>query len=111
MKILKLLQFKTLQGHLIILLLVPVFLTIFAGGVVSFIYTRNLMLHQWNESGILKLQRAAHNLEMQILKPIELLNAVYLSTYFQSTIESRQKIIKSLSDLDGIIKVRFVDLK
>jgi len=110
MKNIKLLQFKTLQGRLIILLLVPVFLTIFAGGVVSFIYTRNLMLQQWNESGILKLQRAAHNLEMQILKPIELLNAVYLSTYFQSTIKSREKIIKSLSTLDGIIKVRFVDL-
>lgn len=111
MKNLKLFQFKTLQGRLIILLIVPVFLTIFAGGVVSFIYTRNLMLNQWNESAILKLQRAAHNLEMQVLKPIELLNAFYMSTYFQNTKKSKQALIKNLTALKGVVRVKFTNLQ
>lgn len=111
MKNLKLLQFKTLQGRLIILLLVPVFLTIFAGGVVSFIYTRNIMLNQWNESAVLKLQRAAHNLEMQVLKPIELLNTFYMSTYFQNTTRSKKELIKSLTALEGVVRVKFTHLQ
>jgi len=57
MEKLKLFKFKTLQGRLIFLLLVPVFLTIFACGVVSFITTCNIMFTQWNESAALKLQR------------------------------------------------------
>jgi HAMP domain-containing protein len=111
MKNLTLFQFKTLQGRLILLLLVPIFLTIFAGGVVSFIYTRNLMLNQWNESAVLKLQRAAHNLEMQILKPIELLNIFYLSTYFKNTMKFEKQLIKSLSALKGVVKVTVTHLK
>ena len=54
MKNLNLLKIKTLQGKLIILLLIPVFLTILAGGVISFLYTRDAMLRQWNESAVLK---------------------------------------------------------
>ena len=111
MQNLKPLQFKTLQGRLIVLLLVPVFLTIFAGGVVSFIYTRNIMLNQWNESAVLKLQRAAHNLEMLVLKPIELLNAFYMSTYFQNNSKTKKEIIKSLSALEGVVRVRFTPLQ
>ena len=111
MKNLKLFRFKTLQGRLIVLLLVPVFLTIFAGGVVSFIITRNFMLSQWNESAVLKLQRAAHNLEMQILKPIELLNTFYMSPYFQNTEKSKEGLIKSLATLEGVIRVGFTHLQ
>jgi len=107
MKKLKFLRFKTLQGRMIVLLLMPVFLTIFAGGMVSFITTRNIMLTQWNESAVLKLQRAAHNLEMQVLKPIELLNAFYMSPYFQNTTQSEKILIKSLTALEGVVRVEF----
>ena len=36
-------------------------------------YTRNAILDQWNDSAVLKLQRAAHYIEMRLLKPIELM--------------------------------------
>jgi len=107
MKNLKFLQFKTLQGRLTILLLIPVFLTILAGGVVSFITTRDLMLDQWNESAVLKLQRAAHNLEMQVLKPIELLNAFYRFPNYQNTPQSRKRLMESLAALEGVVRVGF----
>ena len=105
MENLKLLKFKTLQGRLIVLLLVPVFLLFFAGSIVSFLYARNIMLTQWNESSVLKLQRAAHNLEMQVLKPIDLLNALYLTPYFQDMTNSKNELLKNLSALEGVVRV------
>ncbi len=99
------LQFKTLQGRLIVLLLVPVFLTFFAGSIISFIYTRNIMISQWNESSVLKLQRAAHYLEMQVLKPIELLNTLYMIPYFQDMAKSKDELLKNLAALEGIVRV------
>ncbi|MBU0464723.1 MAG: HAMP domain-containing protein [Proteobacteria bacterium] len=105
MKNLKFFRFKTLQGRLILLLLVPVFLTFFAGSIVSFIYTRNIMITQWNESSVLKLQRAAHYLEMQVLKPIELLNTLYMIPYFQDMAKSKNELMKNLAALEGIVRV------
>ena len=105
MKNLKFFRFKTLQGRLILLLLVPVFLTFFAGSLISFIYTRNIMITQWNESSVLKLQRAAHYLEMQVLKPIELLNTLYMIPYFQDMTKSKDELLKNLAALEGIVRV------
>lgn len=105
MKDTKRIQFKTLQGRLIVLLLVPVFLTFFSGSIISFIYTRNIMITQWNESSVLKLQRAAHYLEMQVLRPIELLNTLYKIPYFQDMATSKDEIMRNLAALEGVLRV------
>jgi len=70
-------KFKTLEARSIVLLLIPVFLILLLGGVVSFFYTRNVMLNQWNESAELKLQRAAHYIAMRISKPLEFLDVLF----------------------------------
>jgi len=105
MKNLKFFRFKTLQGRLILLLLAPVFLIFFAGSIISFIYTRNIMVNQWNESSILKLQRAAHYLEMQVLKPIELLNTLHKIDYFQDMAKFKDELMKNLANLEGVVRV------
>ena len=99
------LQFKTLQGRLIVLLLAPVFLIFFSGSIISFLYTRNIMISQWNESSVLKLQRAAHYLEMQVLKPIELLNTLHKIDYFQDMTKFKNELMKNLADLEGVVRV------
>ena len=43
------------QGRMLFFLLLPVFLIIFIGGMLSFLYTRDIILNQWNESAVLKL--------------------------------------------------------
>ncbi|MBT4875437.1 MAG: adenylate/guanylate cyclase domain-containing protein [Desulfobacula sp.] len=99
--------FKTLQGKLIILLLFPVIIVVFSGGIVSFLYTRNVMLNQWNESAILKLQRAAHALEMKISKPIDMVNLFYKTNPVGDIPGSQKKLIQYLAGMDGVVKVGF----
>ena len=88
--------FKTLQGRLVVLLLLPVCLIILSGGVASFLFTRNMVLEQWNESALLKLQRAAHYIEMRLMKPIEVVEIL-----LQLSSENKRSII-----LQGASKMR-----
>ena len=61
------------------LVLMPVFCIILLWGIASFLYTRDTMIQQWNESAVLKLQRAAHLIEMRMLRPVELIELMFKS--------------------------------
>lgn len=111
MKSLNLLKIKTLQGKLIVFLLIPVFLIILAGGVASFLYTRDAMLKQWNESAVLKLQRAAHDLEMRIANPINLVDLFYKINPVGNILTSQKELIKYVAGMDGIVRAGFTYIK
>ena len=102
-------HFKTLQIRLLVLLLIPVFLIIFSGGVLGFIYTRNVILDQWNDSAVLKLQRAAHYIEMRLLKPIELMEMLFQLSDKKKTPILPDAIVAHLKTLDGVMAVAFKD--
>ena len=57
---------KSLQQRLTIFVLFPVALLLLAMGFAGFIYARNSLLAQWREAAILKLQRAAHSVDMRL---------------------------------------------
>jgi len=99
-------RFKTLQTRLTVLLLIPVFVLMFTAGVISFFYTRNAMLTQWNESAALKLQRAAHGIEMRILAPVRMLDLLFKSDV-QTTLSSGQ-ILGLLGAMDGVTRVDYI---
>ncbi|MCG8688161.1 MAG: cache domain-containing protein, partial [Desulfobacterales bacterium] len=69
--------FKTLRTRFFVLLLIPVCILLIIGGISSFIYTRNAMLEQWNEGAILKLERAAHFMEMRLTAPLKMLDSLF----------------------------------
>jgi hypothetical protein len=103
----KRLQLKTLQTRLIVLLLFPVFLLIFSGGIVSFLYTRMAILDQWNDSAVLKLQRAAHYIEMRLLKPLELMDMLFQLSNNKNTPISPARIMEHINTLEGVLSVEF----
>jgi sigma-B regulation protein RsbU (phosphoserine phosphatase) len=57
---------KSLQQRLAIFVLFPVALLLLGMGFAGFIYARNSLLAQWREAAILKLQRAAHSVDMRL---------------------------------------------
>ena len=57
----------SLQQRFTILLIVPVTLLLVVMGVAGFLYARDMLLAQWREAAILKLQRAAHQMDMHLL--------------------------------------------
>lgn len=59
-------QPRSLQQRLSIFLLLPLALLLITVGFAGFIYARNLLISQWQEASILKLQRAAHQVDMRL---------------------------------------------
>ncbi|MGD8519828.1 MAG: SpoIIE family protein phosphatase [Desulfobacterales bacterium] len=61
-------QPKSLQQRLSIFLILPVALLLIVMGLLGFIFARDLFLSQWREAAILKLQRAAHQVDMRLAR-------------------------------------------
>lgn len=59
---------KSLQQRLAVFVLLPVALLLIGMGFVGFIYARNSLLTQWREAAILRLQRAAHQIDMRLAR-------------------------------------------
>lgn len=102
-------KLKTLQGRLIVLLLLPVFLIIFSGGLTSFLYTRTVILNQWNDSAVLKLQRAAHTIEMRLLKPIDLMNLFFQISNTKNRSLPPELIVDYIKSLEGVVAADLKD--
>ncbi len=100
-------KLNSLQGRLLILVLLPVFCIILIWGIASFIYTRDAMMQQWNESAILKLQRTAHFIEMRLLRPVELIELMYKTIPSGQSPLFNEMVTSALEDLDGVVKVSF----
>ncbi len=104
-------RFRTLQARLLLLLLIPVVVILLLGGVASFWYARGIMLDQWNESAVVKLQRAAHYIEMRLLKPVDLLNALFQASDRNAAIISPEQVTGFLQFMEGVVSVEYEPLR
>lgn len=96
---------SSLQQRLSLYLFLPVTLLLISMGFVGFFYARNSMLDQWNETAILKLQRAAHNVDMrlgQIKEWIHVFNESAGSLYSEP---HNMWLIEKLQKLEGVSRV------
>jgi sigma-B regulation protein RsbU (phosphoserine phosphatase) len=66
-------QPRSLQQRLSVFLLLPLAVLLILIGLAGFIYARNLLISQWQEASILKLQRAAHQVDMRLKHVKELI--------------------------------------
>jgi adenylate cyclase len=99
---------RSLQQRLVLFLLLPAALLLFAMGFLGFIYARGIMLNQWREAAILKLERAAHHVDMRLSKPIVWIKMLQRAADQQQMFNVQQWIIDRLRELDGVSRV---DLK
>jgi sigma-B regulation protein RsbU (phosphoserine phosphatase) len=67
----QMIRIRTLQQRFVVYMLLPVALLLAIMGVFGFIYARSTFLVQWEEAAILKLQRAAHHVDMRMARPKE----------------------------------------
>ena len=58
--------FKTIERRLIVLLVVPVTLFLLAIGVFGYRFIQGLLFKDWQEIAILRLERAAHQMDMRL---------------------------------------------
>lgn len=100
------LKIKTLQQRFVVYMLAPVALLMCVMGAAGFVYARNAILTQWEEAAVLKLQRAAHHVDMRLARPKE-----WVSLYLKLVEEHRHAmsrrldILKEFENSEGVLAV------
>ena len=96
---------KSLQQRLAIFVLFPVALLLLGMGFVGFIYARNSLLAQWREAAILKLQRAAHSVDMRLDRTKKWIEALDEAEGSQNPDLVYSWVVDELKKVEGVTRV------
>lgn len=96
-------QFKSMQRRLIFSLLLPVVILLLGFGLLGFVYARQTILKEWQEAAILRLERAAHQLDMRLSWPEQWMQGlVGISQGDQQEVRSLLDRIRRLPGVSGV---------
>jgi adenylate cyclase len=99
------LRIKSLQQRLIIFLLLPVAVFILGIGLVGYFYIRDSLFREWEEAAVLRLERAAHTMDMLLREPLQWVQAFAKTGGGRQGAENRQWILKQLQSHPGVSRV------
>ena len=92
-------------------MLLPVGILLLSMGLAGFVYARNRLLTQWGEATILKLQRAAHHVDMRLGSPKQMLKMFHDSAGLPHAAHVQGLILEQLSALEWVTRVNLNWLK
>lgn len=99
---------KSLRQRIILFVLLPTATLLLVFGIAGFLYARDKMLMQWGEAAILKLERAAHNVDMRLAVPriwFSLFQASFLKPFSRPV---QDLILKQMREMEGVLEVTVV---
>ena len=99
---------KSLQQRLAVFLLLPVAALLSAVGIVGFVYARNSLLDEWREATVVKLQRAAHDIDMRLRAPKQWMLMFNNTGGEHYDVHTQQWILEQLRQSAGIEQVKLV---
>lgn len=102
------LQPRTLQQRNILFLMLPTLLVLLVMGVSSLLLVRRAMLVQWEQAAIAKMQTAAHEVDMRLLRPKRLLMLFQEQTGDQYNRHVSEFLLERLRSLEGVVQVNLV---
>jgi sigma-B regulation protein RsbU (phosphoserine phosphatase) len=100
-------RIRTLQQRFVVYMLLPVALLLAIMGVFGFMYARSTLIVQWEEAAILKLQRAAHHVDMRMARPKEWIRLyVTLAEGHHNGERIKRQIFNELEKIEGVLSVK-----
>ncbi len=96
---------RTLQQRLALFLLLPVALLLLLAGLFGYVYARNTILREWREGAVLKLERAAHFIDMRLRRPIEWVEMFHQTGEMGGGFAVQEWLLNRLKATDGVARV------
>ena len=97
---------KSLHQRTTLFILVPIFLFLALAGLFGYQVVRKVLLDQWAETALANLERAAHNIDMQLNRPKQILLLLEGLSKKDSTDNIHRFIIDRLRKIDGVVSVK-----
>lgn len=104
-------RFRSLRQRFSMFMLLPVGILLLSMGLAGFVYARNRLLTQWGEATILKLQRAAHHVDMRLSRPKQMLRMFHDSAGQPHAAHVEGFILDQISALEWVTRVNLTWLK
>ncbi len=98
--------FKSLQQRLVIVLILPVALFLLGAGLIGYFSIRASILKEWQQVAILRLERAAHQMDMRLSQPKHWMALFAQAATAPHSEELRDWILKQLREQDGVSQVK-----
>ena len=99
-------QPRTLQQRTVLFILLPTFLLLMGMSIGGYIFVRNILLNQWGETAIAELQKTAHQIDMRMRRPKDLLQVLQVNGKMNISGEVFEYILKKIKNLEGVIEVK-----
>jgi hypothetical protein len=99
------LRIKSLQLRFTLFMILPVGILLLILGSSAFFYARGLLLTQWREASLLKLQRAAHEVDMRIEGIKNWIRMFHESSGAQYSESFHAWVLEHLSRQEGVTDV------
>ncbi len=99
-------QPRSLQQRTLLYILAPTLLLLITLSVSGFLFVRTILLNQWGETAVVKLQRTAHFIDMELRRPKDLL---FLLQSVENGDVNRtifNHIIEQIKELEGVVGVK-----
>ena len=96
---------KTLQQRLIIFVILPVAVFLFSIGVAGYFYIRGTLYGEWQEAAILRLERAAHHMDMRLNEPLQWIQSLANTGGDRRGTDNQNWILKKLREQPGVDRV------
>ena len=96
---------KTLQQRLIIFLILPVAVFLFSIGAAGYFYIRGTLYGEWQEAAILRLERAAHYLDMRLNEPLQWIQSLANTGGDRKGTDNQNWILQKLREQPGVDRV------
>ena len=92
---------KSLQQRLTFFVLLPLTVLLLGMGLAGFLYARNKLLDQWSEAIMLRLQHAAHEVDMRLDMPKMWLDLFHQISGKPNTTDIQDAIVAQLKGIDS----------
>jgi adenylate cyclase len=98
-------KINSLQRRLILFLLLPVALFLTGVGVAGYFYIRNSLFKEWQDAATLRLERAAHTMDMLLKGPSDWMQALAKTGGGSRGAENRRWVLSQLKAHPGVSRV------
>ncbi|MFT5698569.1 MAG: sigma-B regulation protein RsbU (phosphoserine phosphatase) [Desulforhopalus sp.] len=100
-------RLKSLKQKLALLVILPLCLIMLIAGILGMRLISDVLLKQWEETAITKMQRSAHNVDMRLMRPKELFRFYQHNERKQLSWKDAQLLIDQLRAIDGVVEVKY----
>lgn len=99
-------QLKSLHQRTFLYILLPTFLLLLVLSWSGFVVLRGVLLEQWGEVAVAKLQQKAVQLDASLHQPKELFSLFHQSEDSQVSRNFFMRIMKQIEDMDGVLSIK-----